>query len=218
MADQDGGDAGGSGKSSGSESGTVLSSATTTVSQILTIVKALESLDGFTERSVVCEIDNVSGHKLNFESSGFDHGGLGGDLPPVSIDDQKSGIFSARSSGVLTGVEGHVTYTIDDGRGSKFTVNFDNPEGGGNSCSCGVDSPISNTYFSNSITGNGNHGAHMRFVIGHLNPPFSLKAFLRNTRPEGFDPAAQFASIRDMKAASQVAAGGNISIKAFIRV
>jgi hypothetical protein len=64
MADQDGGDAGGSGKGAGTESGTVLSGAATTVSQVLTIVKGLDALEGFTERSVVCEVDNVSGHGL----------------------------------------------------------------------------------------------------------------------------------------------------------
>ena len=218
MADQDGGDAGGTGKSSGSDSGTVLSGAATTVSQVLIIVKGLEALDGFTERSVACEIDNVSGKKLNFESSGFDHGGFGADLPPREIEDQKSGIFSARSSGLLTGVQGHVTYTIDDGRGSKFTVNFDNPEAGGNSSDCSVDSPISNCYFSNSVTGNGNHGAHMRFVIGHLNPPFSLKAFLKNTKPEGFDPGTKFTSVRTLKAATDILSAKELSVKTFIRV
>ena len=43
MAD-DGGDAGGTGKASGSESGTVLSSAATTVSQLQAIVKGLQTL------------------------------------------------------------------------------------------------------------------------------------------------------------------------------
>jgi hypothetical protein len=218
MADQDGGDAGGTGKSSGSESGTVLSGAATTVSQLLTIVKSLEALDGFTERSVVCEIDNVSGRKLNFESSGFDHGGFGGDLPPADIEDQKSGLFSARSSGLLSGVQGHVTYTIDDGRGSKFTVNFDNPEAGGNSADCSLDSPISNAYFLSSVTGNGNHGAHMRFLIGHLNPPFSLKEFLKNTKPEGFDPATQFTSVRNLKTATDILSTNELSVKTFIKV
>jgi hypothetical protein len=218
MADQDGGDAGGSGKGAGMESGTVLSAVATTVSQVLSIVKSLEALEGFTERSVVCEIDNVSGHRLNFESSGFDHGGFGADLPPESVDDQKSGIFSARSSGVATGVQGHVTYTIDDGRGSKFGVNFDNPEVGGNSSDCGVDSSISNAYFTSSITGNGNHGAHMRYVIGHLNAPFSLKSFLKNTKPEGFDPAAQFTTMRSLKAVVEALPGDGFSAKRFMKV
>jgi hypothetical protein len=220
MADQDGGDAGGSGKGAGTESGTVLSGAATTVSQVLTIVKSLDALEGFTERSVVCEVDNVSGHRLDFESSGFDHGGFGGDLPPESIDDQKSGIFSARSSGLLTGVQGHVTYTIADGRGSKFAVNFDNPEAfGTNSSDCGVDSSISNTYFTLSITGNGNHGAHMRFVIGRLNAPFSLKAFLKNTKPSGFDQEAPATAVRSLSDASvNLAQGNKFSVKTFMRV
>jgi hypothetical protein len=217
MADQDGGDAGGSGKGSGSDSGTVLSSAATTVTQLLTIVKGLEALDGFTDRSVACEIDNVSGHRRNLESSNFDHGGFS-DLPPTSIDDQKSGLFSARSSGVLVGVQGQVTYTIADGHGSKVSVSFDNPEAGGNSCDCSMDSPISNTYFTTSITGNGNHGAHMRFVIGHLNPPFSLKAFLKNTKPEDFDPAAPSTDLRSLKAVVEALSGNGFSAKRFMKV
>jgi hypothetical protein len=217
MADQDGGDAGGSGKSSGMDSGTVLSGAATTVSQLLEIVKGLEALDSFTDRSVACEIDNVSGHRLNFASSSFDHGGLN-DLPPTSIDDQKSGLFSARSSGVLVGVQGQVTYTIDDGRGSTFSVNFDNPEAGGNSCDCSVNSPISNTYFTSSVTGNGNHGAHMRYVVGHLNPPFSLKTFLKNTKPEGFNETAPSTDVRSLKAAADAIAVGSFSVKGFMKV
>ncbi|HTS25591.1 MAG TPA: hypothetical protein VMH81_06935 [Bryobacteraceae bacterium] len=219
MANDDGGDAGGSGKSAGTQSSSALSAVADTVSQVLTIVKSLEALDAFTERSVVCEIDNVSGHKLNFDSSGFDHGGLGADLPPASIDDQKSGIFSARSSGLLTGVQGHVTYTIDDGRGSKFNVSFENPEAGGNSSECGVDSPISNAYFSNSITGNGNHGAHMRYTVGPLHGPFSLKAFLQNTKPSGFEPEAPSTSVRGLDdAKGPIAAGNRFSVRAFMRV
>jgi hypothetical protein len=216
--DADGGDAGGSGKISGTESGTVLSGLATTLNQVVQIAKALETLDNFTHRSVVCEIDNVCGHTLNFESSDFDHGGFGSDLPPPGIGDQKNGLFGAGSSGLFVGVEGHVTYGIDDGRGSKFKVHFDNPELGGNSSDCSVDSPVSNTYFTNSITGNGNNGARMRYIVGHLNPPFSLKTFLKNTNPSGFVPAAPFTSVRSLEAAAAIIAVGKLSVKSFMKV
>jgi hypothetical protein len=220
MADEsDGGVAGGSGKASGSTSGTVLSEAATTVTQLVAIVKGLEALASDTERSVACEVDNVSGHTLNFDSSHFDHGGFGSVLPPTSVPDQKAGLFAAKSSGVLVGVEGRVTYTVDDGKGTKFHVGFDNPELGGNSASCNIDSPISNAYFTNSITGNGNNGAHMRFVIGHLNAPFSLKTFLKNTKPSGFNEAGPSTAIRNLTDASGIIAGGNkFSIRTFMRV
>jgi hypothetical protein len=217
--DNDGGAAGGSGKVAGTESGTVLSGLATTLSQVVQIVKALETIDGFTHRSVVCEVDNVSGRTLLFQSSHFDHGGLGTALPPTSIADQKTGLFGAGSSGLLVGVEGRVTYGIDDGRGSSFTVDFVNPEIGPNGSGASINSPISNTYFAFTITGNGNSGAHMRYVLGHLNPPFSLKAFLRNTTPAGFDPSAPSTSLRSLRPVAEVlATTGRLSLRSFMRV
>jgi hypothetical protein len=214
----DGGPAGGTGKGAGTSDAGVLAGLATTLSEIVEIAKALETIDGLTARSVVCEIDNVCGHALNFESSNFDHGGFGSNVPEFSIADQKPSLFGAGSSGILVGVEGHVTYGIDDGRGSKLIVHFDNPEVGGNSSDCHVEGPIANAYFTNSITGNGDNGAHMRYIVGHFNPPFSLKVFLRNTKPSGFNPGAATTSIRSLPGAAAIIKSGPLSVKGFMSV
>lgn len=49
----------------------------------------IENHDDATSRSVVCKIDNVCGHTLNFESDHFDHGGYAADVAPASIEDKK---------------------------------------------------------------------------------------------------------------------------------
>ena len=203
----DGGAAGGKGKSAGSSLADQIAS---TVGDVLKVIQDLGAIDDLTSRSVVCEIDNVCGQALNFDTSNFDHGGFGQDLPPPSIGDKGTGLFSARSSGFLVGVEGRVTYDLNDGAGSKFTVHFDNPEIGGNSSDCSVDGSLSNTYWTKSITGNGNNGAHMRYILGHLNPPFSLRTFLNNTKPTGFDPSAPSTSLRGLQAGT--------SVKSFMKV
>src|ERR1043166_8098081 len=113
----DGGAAGGSGKNAGTSSADSLSNLATTLEEVVRIAKALDTIDGLTHRSVVCEIDNVCGHTLTFESSNFDHGGFGSDSPQFSIEDQKQNVFGGGSSGLLVGVEGNVTYAVDDGRG-----------------------------------------------------------------------------------------------------
>jgi hypothetical protein len=189
----DGGTAGGSGAAS------ALSLANQVKSTVEDIIKIVNDIVNVTSRSVVCEIDNVCGHTLNFDSDSFDHGGFGPDLPPASVADKANGLFSAGSSGVLVGVEGRVTYIIDDGRGSRFTIHFDNPELGSNSGDCSVDSPIANTYFTRAIIGHGNNGAQMRYILGHLNGPYSLRVFLSNARPIGFDPSASSTSIRALQ-------------------
>jgi hypothetical protein len=81
---------------------------------------------------------------------------------------------------------------------------LDNPEIGGNSSDCSVDGPMSNTYWTKFITGNGNNGAHKHYIIGQLNPPFSLRAFLYNTKPAGFDPNAPSTSLRGLQAGTNV--------------
>jgi hypothetical protein len=39
----------------------------------------------------------------------------------------------------------------------------------------------------------------MRYILGHLNGPYSLRVFLRNARPTGFDPSASSTSIRALQ-------------------
>src|SRR5260370_6830777 len=194
----DGGTAGGSGIGSIQEASDAISQLKSTLDNITKIVDDLGQF-GLGNRAVVCEVDNVCGDTLNFDSNNFDHGGFGPDLPPASVADKSTGLFGAGSSGFLTGVEGRVIYTIDDGAGSRFTVHFDNPELGSNSGDCNVDSVISHTYFTKAIIGTGNTGARMRYILGGLNPPFSLKAFLQNAKPDGFNPNAPVISIRGLQ-------------------
>jgi hypothetical protein len=207
----DGGAAGGSGVGAGTAQAGALSSLESTLNEIEQIINILNAIDGFTSRSVVCEIDNVCGQTLTYNSNSMNHGGLSHALPPQSIANQGAGSFGAGSSGVAVGVEGYVTYNVDDGRGSRFIVHFDNPELGGNSADCSVISPISNRYFTNAIAGGGNTNALMRFIIGNLVPPFSLKVFLNNTKPAGFNPSAPMTSIRSLQPPVT-------SIRAFMRV
>jgi hypothetical protein len=39
----------------------------------------------------------------------------------------------------------------------------------------------------------------MRYILGELNGPFSLRTFLQNARPTGFDPNAPVISIRGLQ-------------------
>src|SRR5262245_62041132 len=122
MADsKDGGAAGGSGKIETEGIAEAVARIAKTIEDVNRIIKGLTEFDEVTSRSVVCEIDNVSCRTLRFEDNNFDHGGLQ-DLPPPSITDKSAGLFSARSSGVFVGVQGTVTYTIDDAKGSRFVV------------------------------------------------------------------------------------------------
>jgi hypothetical protein len=57
----------------------------------------------------------------------------------------------------------------------------------------------------------------MRYIIGRLNPPFSLKAFLQNTKPSGVDLAAPATSIRALPSAAAVIASGKLSVKSFMK-
>jgi hypothetical protein len=107
----DGGAAGGSGQSAGVTNAGLLSQLVTTLNEIAQIASALNTIDNFTSRSVVCEIDNVCGQTLTYASNSMDHGGLGSNLPPVSIANESAGLFGAGSSGFLVGVEGHGAYT-----------------------------------------------------------------------------------------------------------
>src|SRR5580704_12228807 len=99
----DGGTAGGSGIGSIQQASDAISQLKSTLDNITKIVDDLGQF-GLGNRSVVCEIDNVCGHTLNFDSNNFDHGGFGPDLPPASVADKSTGLFGAGSSGFLTGV------------------------------------------------------------------------------------------------------------------
>jgi hypothetical protein len=129
------------------------------------VVSAAAAVVEGAERSCVIEVDNQLPIRLIFDSSDHDHGGFGtlpkGVIEPMSVD-----VFSSRSSGVLTGTEGHVFYQFND---RKLFVHWDNPFVGSNSSDGHVE-PDDPRFRVIAITGNGNHGAHMRFIIADVAP------------------------------------------------
>jgi hypothetical protein len=71
------------------------------------------------ERSRVIEVDNQLPVRLTFDSSDHDHGGFGTTLPKGVIEPMGFDLFNSRSSGFLTGTEGHVFYQFNDRKSSS---------------------------------------------------------------------------------------------------
>jgi hypothetical protein len=128
------------------------------------IVSAVAAGVEAAERSCVIEVDSQLPVRLTFDSSDHDHGGFGTVLPKGVIEPMGFDVFSSRSSGVLTGTEGHVFYQFN---GRKLFVHWDNPFVGNNSSDGHVE-PDDPHFRVIAITGNGNHGAHMRFIIADV--------------------------------------------------
>ena len=128
------------------------------------IVKAIGDGVESAERSCVIEVDNQLPVRLTLDSSDHDHGGFGTVLPKGVIEPMSFDVFNSRSSGFLTGTEGHVFYTFRD---RKLFVHWNNPFAGGNSSDTHVEPDDPRTR-AIAITGNGNHGAHMRFIIAEI--------------------------------------------------
>jgi hypothetical protein len=85
-------------------------------------------------RSVTINFDNTTDVALVFAKSHLDHGIWGTD-PPARIEAGASASWEAESSGVATGTEGYVDFSLELGLGSSGTVHvyFDNPFVGSNS-------------------------------------------------------------------------------------
>jgi hypothetical protein len=137
------------------------------------LVKAAEDIVGAvgaaisdSNRSVVVEVDNQLPMRLTFESSDHDHGGFGDVLPKGAIEPMSPDVFGSRSSGFLTGTEGHVFYVFN---GHKLFIHWDNPEVGGNSGDAHVEPPEPRFQVI-TIVGNGNN-SHTRFVIADVSCP-----------------------------------------------
>ena len=101
------------------------------------VAAAASTLEGF-ERSVVIEVDSQLRVPVTLDSSDHDHGGFGTMLPKPVIDPMSFDVFTSRSSGVLTGTEGHVRYRFND---RTMVVHWDNPFIGSNSSDGNVDPP-----------------------------------------------------------------------------
>ena len=118
------------------------------------------------DRSVVLEVNNNTSHTLTVVSTNHSHGGF--QHPPDAVIPPKSASgFSSQSSGFLTGTEGSVTYTSDDGK-FTFNVSWDNPWAGSNSSGASVSNTDGGKYRAMSITGNGNTHAQMRYFLFEL--------------------------------------------------
>lgn len=85
-AGSDGGTAAGSGAGAGQS---IADQIKALLDDLVKMKDDIQNLDDAMSRSVVCEIDNVCRHTLNFESDHFDHGGYGPDVAPASIEDKR---------------------------------------------------------------------------------------------------------------------------------
>lgn len=151
----------------------VLKQEADTIKATVDAINAVASLLS-SDRTVVLEINNVSNATLTLGPTHHDHGGFG-TPPPFTISPQKTVLFSSQSSGVLEGTQGSVTYDIDGV--NIFTIIWDVPFIGNNSCDDIEDGVSHNRFVGASIAGNGNH-AQMRFMLGSRSIPFSVKEIL----------------------------------------
>src|SRR5262249_37318947 len=130
------------------------------------VVNAIGDIIKESNRSVVVEVDNLLPVRLTLVSSDHDHGGFDTTLPHGTIVPRSFDVFGSRSSGFLTGTEGHITYRFND---RTFFIHWDNPEAGGNTADCHVEPPDAR-FEAITITGNGNN-SHTRFIIADTQQP-----------------------------------------------
>lgn len=98
-------------------------------------------------RSMAWTITNATSAVWTLTSSDLLHG-VWSDNPPKSVPSGKTISFKAESNGFMTGCEGTVAYTSDDG---EFVFYFDNPFIGGDSYS--VTTPHGFDHKTNQQTG-----------------------------------------------------------------
>ncbi|MFI9557400.1 LGFP repeat-containing protein [Nonomuraea endophytica] len=125
-------------------------------------IQILNQLSGGIEsRSVILQIDNRTKMTLGFWQHTDAHGGIH-ETPPGRIPPGHSGVFSAQSTGFLTGVEGTASYV---GAGFSFTVHWNVPFLGLNTLGASIDGELGARYSKFAINGVGNQKVHMRFDI-----------------------------------------------------
>jgi hypothetical protein len=78
------------------------------------VIKKLSDVLPDETRSVIVEVINLSSKNLSKGADDFAHGGFGPDLPQAQIGPLKSDVFSTKSTGVATGVEGRLTFPLRD--------------------------------------------------------------------------------------------------------
>lgn len=125
-------------------------------------IQILNELSGsFESRSAILQIDNHTKMTLAFWTQKDVHGGCH-ELPPDKIPPGHSGVFSAQSIGLATGVQGTVSYL---GSGFSFTAGWDVPFLGSNSAGARIDGEMGARYSKFFINGVGNQRVHMRYDL-----------------------------------------------------
>jgi hypothetical protein len=106
---------------------------------------------------------------------GDDHasGGFTSTLPPDTIGPRSPGLFGSKNKFPLQGTVGSVTYRTGDG--TEILCGWNNPFIGDNKINYAVGGTHPGRYDCRIICGAGNTGAHMRWVVFPLGPPFSLR-------------------------------------------
>jgi hypothetical protein len=145
-----------------------------TIKATVDAINAVASLLS-SDRTVVIEVNNFTTANLTLGPTTHKHGGFGL-LPPLNIPPRQTALFGSQGSGILTGTEGEISFNIDGI--DTFTVKWDVPFTGNNSCDDTVEGARRNRYVSFSMAGNGNH-AQMRFMIGNRSIPYSITQILK---------------------------------------
>ncbi|MBI1896337.1 MAG: hypothetical protein HYS04_07340 [Acidobacteria bacterium] len=122
------------------------------------------TIDNSATRSVILEIDNTTGRTLALHDRDHVHGGFR-TVPPFEIPPRKPGLFTSQNSSPLVGTQGWVKYRIGVD-GTIFHVEWDNPLVGGNECLCRVEGPNADFFGGIAISGGGNTGVQMHFLLG----------------------------------------------------
>ncbi|MFD5815794.1 aegerolysin family protein [Streptomyces sp. NPDC127038] len=85
-------------------------------------------------RSTRVHISNGTTTTLYRNYSSLSHGVWDDDTPPEAIDGGAAVVWGSHSSGLMTGTEGEVRYSV--GNAGEVSIHWDNPYAGSNSYSC----------------------------------------------------------------------------------
>lgn len=124
-------------------------------------VNAVGSHIGPGSRSVILEVGNGSNTPLRAVSYRHSRGRFRinpqGEVPPNTWN-----LFGAKSTKILTGTEGSVTYAGD---GINFVVSWNNPWAGKNKCNATLSGPNAENYRLFYACGGGNTNARMTYQL-----------------------------------------------------
>ena len=120
----------------------------------------LQSLDS--QRSVVVEVRNLTNSPLRLESDHHSEGGFA-EPPDPEIPAGHVNVFGSKNSGLTPGVDGRVIY--ESSEGFLLHVEWENPFIGSNSSNCRVVGENAGRFEARDITGAGQTGAHMQYIV-----------------------------------------------------